>query len=305
MEIELRWLRYVVAVADHGGMQRAADALHMTQPPLSRQIRELERRLGTSLFTRRPVSLTAAGAVFVEHAREVLSSVDNLVTATRSTATGEAGELAVGYILSGAYDTIPRLREASTAAYPGLRLDSRKLWPAQLDAGLLDGELDLVIAHTMPVRPEFRRERLRTDPLVAVTRPKNPAASGAGPVRLGEAFDGQTFVFYDPKYAPEHYAVLTKALDAGGGSHAVRLDMTPGLRNIVLPDDYSFTLIPESMKPFLPRTVREVPLDTSALPALEVELVWHRERESPGLLRFLAIAREVSAGRDWLTASYT
>ncbi|WP_133051049.1 LysR family transcriptional regulator, partial [Mycobacteroides abscessus] len=91
MEIELRWLRYVVAVADHGGMQRAADALHMTQPPLSRQIRELERRLGTSLFTRRPVSLTAAGAVFVEHAREVLSSVDNLVTATRSTATGEAG----------------------------------------------------------------------------------------------------------------------------------------------------------------------------------------------------------------------
>ncbi|MDX3610032.1 MULTISPECIES: LysR family transcriptional regulator [Streptomyces] len=302
MQIELRWLRYVVAVVDEGGMQRAAAALHMTQPPLSRQIRELERRLGTPLFTRRPLSLTPAGAVFVAHAREVLSSVDELVVATRATSTGEVGELAVGYILSGAYDTIPRLREAAEAAFPGMRHDFRELWPAQLDADLLNGELDLVIAHTMPARSEFRREALRTDPLVAVTRPSNAATSSGGPVMLGEAFDRQTFVFYDPKYAPEHYALLAKALDAGGGSHHVRLDMTPGLRNIALPDDYSFTLIPESMAPFLPRTVREVPLDTSNLPALDVELVWHRERESPVLLKFLTIAREVSADHGWLPA---
>lgn len=300
MQIELRWLRYVVAVVDEGGMQRAAAALHMTQPPLSRQIRELERRLGTPLFTRRPLSLTPAGAVFVEKARAVLSSVDELVTVTRATSTGEVGGLTVGYILSGAYDTIPRLSEAAASAFPGLRVDSRELWPAQLDAGLLDGELDLAIAHTMTARPEFRREPLRTDPLVAVTRPTNPATSREGPVRLGEAFDGQTFVFYDPKYAPEHYALLTKALDIGGGSHQVRLDMTPGLRNIALPDDDSFTLIPESMAPFLPRTVREVILDTSNLPALDVELVWHRERESPILLSFLTIAREVNAEHRWM-----
>ncbi|WP_319022038.1 LysR family substrate-binding domain-containing protein [Brevibacterium sp. FME17] len=236
----------------------------------------------------------------MEKARAVLSSVDELVTVTRATSTGEVGGLTVGYILSGAYDTIPRLSEAAASAFPGLRVDSRELWPAQLDAGLLDGELDLVIAHTMTARPEFRREPLRTDPLVAVTRPTNPATSREGPVRLGEAFDGQTFVFYDPKYAPEHYALLTKALDIGGGSHQVRLDMTPGLRNIALPDDDSFTLIPESMAPFLPRTVREVILDTSNLPALDVELVWHRERESPILLSFLTIAREVNAEHRWM-----
>ncbi|WP_432091332.1 LysR family transcriptional regulator [Streptomyces sp. NRRL F-5630] len=300
MEIELRWLRYVVAVVDHGGMQRAAHALHMTQPPLSRQIRELERRLGTPLFTRRPLELTQAGTVFVARARRLLAEVDEVVAATRATAAGEAGEIAIGYILSAAYDTIPQLRAASEAAFPGMVLDATEYWPGQLDTGLLSGDLDVVVAHTMPVRADFRRELLRIDPLIAVTHPSNPAVSDSGLVQLGEAFNGQTFVFYDPKYAPEHYALLVDALDAGGGSHLVRLDMVPGLRNIALPDERSFTLIPASMGPFLPRTVRAVLLDPSELPAARTELVWHRDRESPTLLRFFAAAREVSTERDWL-----
>ncbi|WP_460370114.1 LysR family transcriptional regulator, partial [Actinocorallia lasiicapitis] len=107
MSIELRVLRYVIAVAEEGGFQRAADRLHMAQPPLSRQIAALERELGVPLFQRRPTALTPAGEIFVESARRLLAEADLLVERTRLAAT--RGTVRVGYVPSVAYDTLPRL----------------------------------------------------------------------------------------------------------------------------------------------------------------------------------------------------
>src|SRR3954471_23129795 len=118
--VELRLMRYVVAVADEGGFQRAAERRHMAQPPLSRQIRGLERELGVRLFDRRPTRLTEPGRVFVESARKVLTDAEEVVAATRAAARGERGSVRLGYVPSIAYDVLPRLLTAMRDRRPGI-----------------------------------------------------------------------------------------------------------------------------------------------------------------------------------------
>src|SRR3954453_15134882 len=107
--MELRHLRYFVAVAEELHFRRAAERLHVSQPPLSQQIRALEAELGVTLFERNPrrvdltaararVALTGAGAALLVEARAILASVDHAVGLTRRVAGGEAGALAIGFV---------------------------------------------------------------------------------------------------------------------------------------------------------------------------------------------------------------
>src|SRR5215469_15783631 len=110
-EIELRHLRYFAAVAEELHFGRAARRLHLSQPPLSQQIRRLEELLGYPLFVRtsRAVRLTSAGEVFRERAQRTLRKMDEDVDAMRCVGRGEAGTLRVGFIGSGMLTTIPAM----------------------------------------------------------------------------------------------------------------------------------------------------------------------------------------------------
>src|SRR3954447_14733009 len=109
--MELRHLRYFVAVAEELHFGRAAARLHLAQPPLSRQIRQLEAELGVLLLerSRRRVRLTDAGAVFLAEARAILAHVDRAAEAARQAARGERGTLAVGFIGAASYSVLPSL----------------------------------------------------------------------------------------------------------------------------------------------------------------------------------------------------
>src|SRR6201993_5439024 len=108
-DIELRHLRYFVAVAEELHFGRAALRLHLAQPPLSQQIRKLEEILGYALFTRtsRSVALTNAGAAFLERARRTLRNVQRDIDETRSIGRGEVGSLHIGFIGSAMLKTLP------------------------------------------------------------------------------------------------------------------------------------------------------------------------------------------------------
>src|SRR5581483_8041363 len=109
--MELRHLRYFVAVAEELHFARAAERLNIAQPPLSKQIRQLEEELGVQLLERttRSVSLTSAGRVFLEEARRALGQVERATTLARQAQRGEVGELLVGFITSAGYDILPGL----------------------------------------------------------------------------------------------------------------------------------------------------------------------------------------------------
>ena len=151
--MELRHLRYFVAVAEQRHFGRAAERLHMAQPPLSQQIRQLEAELGVTLLTRttRRVDLTPAGAAYLEHAREILASVDEAGQVAARIAAGRTGRLTIGCVGSATYSLLPALAKRLRSELPDVDLGFRgeMLSPDQVVA-LNDGSLDLALLRRVP-----------------------------------------------------------------------------------------------------------------------------------------------------------
>lgn len=135
--MELRHLRYFVTVAEELHFGRAAERLHLSQPPLSMQIKALESEIGTQLLerSRRKVELTPAGAVFLREAREILGRVEQATAAAQRAGRGEIGELSVGFVTIADYNVLPLVLSEFRARHPGVRLNLRE---ATTDAQVRD-----------------------------------------------------------------------------------------------------------------------------------------------------------------------
>jgi DNA-binding transcriptional LysR family regulator len=177
--MELRHLRYVVALAKELNFGRAAERLNISQPPLSQQIRQIEEELGVKLFhrTKRTVELTEAGRVFVAGAREILTLMERTSSATIAASRGEIGELTVGTVTTtdnGFYRILVAILRAFATQYPGVRLRLRTLTVQQQIEHLHDGRIDVGFV-TMPILdPRLVTERVRGEPL-AVAVPEGHA----------------------------------------------------------------------------------------------------------------------------------
>ena len=151
--MELRHLRYFVAVAEQRHFGRAAERLHMAQPPLSQQIRQLEAELGVTLLTRttRRVDLTPAGAAYLDHARSILAAVDEAGAVAARIAAGRTGRLMVGCVGSATYSLLPALAKRMRSELPDVDFGFRgeMLSPDQA-AALRDGSLDLALLRRLP-----------------------------------------------------------------------------------------------------------------------------------------------------------
>jgi len=215
--MELRHLRYFAVLAEELHFGRAAERLHMAQPPLSQRIRDLERELGVRLFdrTRHRVQLTEAGALLLEHVRPVLAGVDTAREAMRRIRPGEEGVLRVGV----PPDTGPAVLRNLTAGFayrvPDVLLDLHELTTDEQLARLREGELDAgVVRHPsdtvgLESGPVARRE------LGVVLRSDHAAAAGGDPVRLRD-LDGTPLVIFPRAMAPRLYDhMLTVCRDEG------------------------------------------------------------------------------------------
>jgi len=157
--MELRQIRYVLAVAEERSFSRAANRLHLAQPSLSQQIAKLEKMLGVLLFHRLPqqVELTDAGQRFVQVARELVDQADGLEREMRSFANGESGRLLVGSLpITGAF-VLPRVIPAFTQRFPRVELQLVEDTSSQLEQLLVRGTIDISLL-TMPI----------TDPLLEI-----------------------------------------------------------------------------------------------------------------------------------------
>jgi DNA-binding transcriptional LysR family regulator len=297
MAIDLRLMRYVIAVAEEGGFQRAADRLVMAQPPLSRQIRDLERELGVTLFERRPVvRLTEAGQVFVKSARTILAESDRLVQQTVLASSGEYGTIRLGYIYSAVFESLPKLVDAISRSHPGVTVEVRDGWTPELDAALLAGTYDLVLSRDMPSRPEYQRETLRCERLVAVVGEGHPLVP-YGRAALRD-FAGQRFCHPPRRLAPGRYDFMTTALERTGESFEYWESPIHGLGHLDLSDQRSFALVVGSVVGQVPVGTATVAI-TDDLPALELQMVWKRDNDSAILRIFVDTARGVAHQEGW------
>jgi DNA-binding transcriptional LysR family regulator len=290
--MELRHLRYFVAVAEERHFGRAAERLHMAQPPLSQQIRRLEAELGAPVLhrTTRRVELAPAGEVLLARARAILAAVDAAAEDARRAARGEFGRLAIGFTGSATYALLPALADAVRTALPGVVLDLRGelLTPAQV-AGLLDGTLDLGLLRP-PVRERsLEVEILRREPLVAVL-PAAHRLAAAAVVPL-EQLEEEPFVMY-----PSHFrSVLHDAVEDTCAAHgfrprvALEVSETATLVSFVAAG-LGVSLVPDSVRHM---TVEGAVYRPLAREAAEVELAvaWRRDDDAPVLARALEVVR--------------
>src|SRR3954447_4889255 len=216
--MELRHLRAFAALAEERHFGRAAERLHIAQPALSQQVKQLEREFGVELVSRttRRVELTEAGRRFAEHCHAVLGSVDRASTDMAQVASGQAGRVAVGFIGTATYDLLPLAAREVRDALPMVRLDlhGELLSPALLD-GLLDGSYDLVVLRPDGLdRSAADLRVLRTERLVAVLPADHPLA---GRTRIGfAALAGGPFVIHFSGHRSSmHERVLAACAAAG------------------------------------------------------------------------------------------
>src|SRR5271163_234884 len=169
-EIEIRHLRYFLAVAETLHFSKAAAHLKMAQPPLSQQIRSLERILGYALFQRttRGVRLTRVGEFFRERARNTVTKLQDDVEMARRLGSGQEGVLTVGFSGSVMLTTLPKAIERYRRVYPKMELRLRELVTAEQIPSLLDGTLDLGFLRDGEARDGLTIETILREPFVAV-----------------------------------------------------------------------------------------------------------------------------------------
>src|SRR6201991_2460582 len=178
MKATLNQLRYFCEVAELRHFGRAAERLHMSQPPLSRQIAALERDLGTVLLERTPkgVTLTAAGERLLADAKDVLLRAEQAKRNAIAVGQGEAGRLTVGFTMCAAYSVVPELVRNFKKAFPRVELHLREMMPSMLKRDLGEGAIDAAISFPDDEARAFVTRSLTREPLDLVLPEKHPLA---------------------------------------------------------------------------------------------------------------------------------
>jgi DNA-binding transcriptional LysR family regulator len=209
--MELRHLRYFVAVAEEESVTRAAARLHVSQPPLSRQIRDLEDELGVALFDHGPkaLRLTEAGRVFLEEARAAVERVDEAVQTVKAVGSGQVGEIHVGYAPSLTVELLPRALRFFHEENPGVRVQLYDMSTREMLRGLRDAKLD--IALLIEVLPKVLTgivfKELRRYGVWLATHPTHPLAR-ARKVSLEQVANEPLIVYTRADY-PEYHGWLS------------------------------------------------------------------------------------------------
>ena len=221
MQVELRQMRYFVAVAEELSFTRAAERLHMAQQPLSAAIARLEQQLGFKLLDRttRRVELTEAGEAFLAAARAALAAADAAVDVAQAAAQGLTGDVAIG-MSAGAWYGLGELFAGLRADHPGLRLHVRQQSSQPLVRAVQGEELDLAVGLCVPAGTPLAVHRLKDEPVVLVVAADH-ALAARDAVELGAARE-ETFALDDPAEGPGYNAAVVALCEAAGFTPRVR-----------------------------------------------------------------------------------
>jgi LysR family transcriptional regulator, hca operon transcriptional activator len=285
--MELRHLRYFVAVAEEGSLTVAAQKrLHTAQPSLSRQIHDLELELGVQLLIRGPrgIELTASGRVFLDHARVTLLQVEAASEAARRAAQPARKTFAIGFLTGYEMDWLPAVMGILRAELPSTEVVIHSQDSPDLAAGLIRGKIDFAFMRPEKAAPGLKFKLLRKDPLIALM-PHDHALAARDSIRPQDLV-GQTFIATSPDSAP----TLRTAID--GYIKQLSLDLKPDhiAKNIsmaiaLVASTRGVSLLPLYAQNLLPKTVVSRPIRGTA-PMIDLVVGYNEANTSP-LLKFL------------------
>ncbi|MFD6324555.1 LysR family transcriptional regulator [Streptomyces sp. NPDC058442] len=276
--MELRQLRSFLVLAEECHFGRAAARLHVAQPALSQQVKQLERELGVTLFNRstRRVELTEAGRHLTDYARTIVTEEERARIHLRELATGHAGRVSVGFIGTATYDVLPRVARTVRAKLPGITLDLRgEVLTPRLVEGLLSGTFDLAVLRGMVSQENIRTTPLRSEPLVAVLPAHHRLADRPG-IPL-EALAGEPFVIHPSQSRSSMYDRVLAACQRAGFRPDPLIEIAETATLVVLvAAGHGVALVPQSVQSLSLEGVTYVPLTGSESVELMLARRTHR-----------------------------
>lgn len=216
--MELRYLKYFVAVAERQNFTRAAEELHVAQPAISQQIKSLEDELGVALLlrTKRSVKLTAAGMAFLSEAKEILAHAELSKQVARRAARGETGSLAIGCFSSAVSGFLPELIQTYRKKFPAVRVHLFELTPEQQVQAFARERIDVGFSRPLSaeIENDFVQELIYRDRIMLAVPETHPLAK-VKQARL-EKFGREDFVMFKRSEAPELVAQMTQLCAQAG-----------------------------------------------------------------------------------------
>lgn len=288
MQPELRLIRYFVAVAEEGNVTRAAERLHMAQPPLSMAIRQLEQQLGVALLDRssRQVRLTAAGEQLLEQGRQLLAHADTVVGDVQAVERSPTGLLRAGLTPAARFDLVPELLERWSIAVPGVMLHTSEDTTGALLRDVRQGRLDVAVVFCAPPMAGLASTIVRDEPAVVHVRDDHPLA-GRRHVALDE-LAGETLLVAGGKDSPGYTAAVLEACRAAGFEPHTRPDPYPDLGTQAVREGLGIVLYVRTA--FGPRLEGSVLVPVEPIVTLPFALVWREDSRSTALHALLSAA---------------
>lgn len=303
MTFELRHLRYFLTVADTGHMTRAAEQLGIQQPPLSIQIRALEKQLGQPLFHRRPrgMELTDGGRLFLADARRILADVAATQQRMERVARGEQGELTIGFTSSAAaHNFTPEALRFCRKEHPDIHLQLSEHNAAELTEALAAAKLHCALLRVPVARPEgIAFETLLREP-VAVALPidhrlARKSADGKARVLALDELREENFILVRRPGAPGLYGNLVALCEERGFHPRIAAEVDRMMTNVnLVAAGAGISIVPASMQGMQPDAVAYCPLAESARLDAPLTLAW-READFTGPTKtFVGLLKKIA-----------
>ncbi len=291
--VEIRHLRYFIAVAQESNFSRAAEKLHISQPPLSQQIRQLEEDLGVLLIERgsRPVQLTEAGKFFFEQAQGLVEHFDQFLAQTKKLGSGEEGSLTVAFVSSSTYELIPRILRIFRKRHPGVNLNLiEKNTPQQLEA-LKNKQINIGIGRPFSEQEEITSDWI-LDETVVVAVPAEHAFSQKKSISLNSLQEEEMISFYlfpEPSFGSFVMETCRKAgFEPRIAQRTGELQTALGL----VAAGMGVALLPASVEHTTREGVKYIPLKKPS-PTISLVAAYRKDDSSPILKLFLNVVRSV------------
>jgi DNA-binding transcriptional LysR family regulator len=292
---ELRQLRHFIAVAERLHFGRAAAALHISQPPLSRSIRELERRLGATLLarTRRRVELTPEGARFLEDARRLVAQLERAVLEVGSMAAGDGGRLRLGFVSLADFGVLPGLLKAYKSARPGVSLALREMLSPDQATALAAGELDFGLLLPPVAGTELEHIVVQRERFVVALPLRHRLAGTRSRIGMRDIAN-EAFVMAPREIAPGlHDMVSALAARAGFAPRVAQEAIQMQTVVSLVSSGLGVAVVPASVANLGRRGVvyREI---ADAHPRLDLWLAWRRGAQGIAAREFVLHARRIA-----------
>ena len=290
--MELRHLRYFVAVAEELHFGRAAKRLYIAQPPLSQQIQQLEEELGVSLFkrTNRRVELTDAGQAFLDEAYKILAHVEQAKLLVQRTARGEIGKLALGFVSSAAFELLPRLLSAYREQHPQIHVSLHEMEKDEQIAALFAKQIQVGLLRPTVDSAELCSEIILQEPLLLALPAQHPLVSKAQ-ISIQDLAN-ETFVLQPRHWTLGLYDRIMSLCHSAGFSPNVKQEAADTYLIIgLVAANMGISLVPASAQFLRSQGVVYRPLEGD-ITQIEMAMVWRRDDHSPVVEAFLELARQ-------------